>query len=79
MESFSFGRDASWSEATSVVDDTCWFVALISWKSDALVLNDVLLNNGVSNLITFRLLDGIAVDVNVGYETIVPWNMMGNL
>jgi hypothetical protein len=58
IESFSFCREACWSEISSVVDDTCWFMALISWKSNALILNNVLLNNRVSDGFTFRLTDG---------------------
>ena len=79
IESFSFGREASWSEITSVVDNTCWFMALISWKSNALIFNNVLLNDGISDRFTFRLADSFLVYINVGYETIVAWNMMGNL
>ena len=79
METLTLGGKTGWSESTSVVDNTCWFVALIAWESDTLVLNDVLLDDRVSNGGTDGLLHGFWVHVDVRYETIVPWNMLGNL
>ena len=54
-------------------------MALVSRHPDALVLNDVLLDDGLPMLVELGLLHSAIIDVSVGDEAVVPGNVLSNL
>jgi len=40
-----------------------------------MILNNILLNNGLSSVNSFRLFDTLTIEVNLWDEPVIPWNM----
>lgn len=54
-------------------------MSLVARQLNLIVLNNILLNDGLSRLLALRLVDHGAVEVDRRNETIVARNMFGNL
>ena len=62
-------------ERSSLIHSTHRFVSRVPWHFNLIVLNDVLLDNGVAGAQRRGLLDGARVEVGLRDETVVAWNM----
>ena len=62
-------------ERSSLIHSTHRFVSRVPWHFNLIVLNDVLLDNGVSIAEGRSLCNGIFVEVSLGDETIVAWDV----
>ena len=63
------------SESSPFIYSIHWFCTGVAWHFDLVVLNDVLLDNGVSIAEGRSLCNGIVVEVSLGDETIVAWDV----
>ena len=79
MEAFTSCAKAIWSQSSSIIHNAHSLVSLIAWKFNWLIFNNILFDNGFSCFLTFWLLNCILININVRYETIVAWNMVGHL
>ena len=79
IEAFTLSGEAAWSYRSSVVNHTHWLVAQVPWDLHRLVLNDVLLNNGSSNIGASGLLPSQLIHISLGDEPIVAGNVRSYL
>jgi hypothetical protein len=75
MEWLAGCTQALWSYASSVVDHAHGLMALVARQLDMLIFNDILFNDGLSQLLSLRLLQSRCVNVCVGNKATVSWNV----
>ena len=73
------GCKATGSDLTSVIEGAHWLVAAVSRDPSVLVLNDILLNDCLSCLLSETLSECPLVDVSLGQVSIVSRYMLGSL
>ena len=74
-EALATGVQAVGSDVSLLVLGIHRLVALVSRNLHLVVLNDVLLDDSLSRAKCARLIDCLRVEVCLGDETIVAWNM----
>ena len=79
MEAFPFNAETIWSKNSSVINNAHCLVSLVARNFNTLIFNNILLDNCISNFLTFWLLHSILININVRYETIVAWYMVRDL
>ena len=67
------------SDVSFLVGAAHRLVALVPWHLHRIVLNNVLLNNGIAIAQSRGLGDGTSVKVRLGDEAIVAWDVGGGL
>ena len=67
------------SDGSFLVGTAHGLVARVTWHLHRIVLNNVLLNNGVTIAQSRGLSDGACVEVRLRDETIVAWDVSGGL
>ena len=78
-ESFALSHQAVGSDSTLFVDSIHGFVAWVAWNLNLIVLDDVLLDDCVASAKSCSLLNGSCIEVSLGDETIVSWNVSRRL
>lgn len=69
-----------WSNRAAVIDCAHGHVAAVSWQFDRVVLNDILLDNGVATrTLQLGLLERLVVEVALRNVAIVARNVRSNL
>ena len=67
------------SDSSFLVGAAHGLVTLVAWHLHLIVLNNVLLNNGITIAQSWGLSDGARVEVGLRNETIVAWDVSGGL
>ena len=75
-ERLTLSAEAAGSICSSIVDDTHRLVARVTWQFDLIVLNNILLNNSLSRLLTLRLINAPTVEVNLRDEAVVARDVL---
>ena len=75
LEMLAVCVEAVGPERSSLIHSTHRFVSRVPWHFDLIVLNDVLLDNGVAGAQRRGLLDSARIEVGLRDETVVAWNM----
>ena len=75
LEMLAVCVEAVGPERSSLIHSTHRFVSRVPWHFNLIVLNDVLLDNGVAGAERRGLLDGARVEVSLRDEAVVAWNM----
>jgi len=76
-EFLSHSGEAVWSDASFLVASIHWFVALVAWQFDLIVLDDVLLDDGLSCAKLSSLTYCLRVVICSWDEAVIAWNVSG--
>ena len=79
LECLSSGVEAIWSWSSSLIDSIHWFVTLIAWYLDLVVLNNVLFDDGLSRSELTCLCNSLWIEISLGDEAVISWNVGGGL
>ena len=78
VESFSIGVETMRSQASTIIQSALRQMSLVSRNSHLVVLYDVLLHYGLSDISTSSLGQSSRVQVGLGQVAIVSWNVTGD-
>jgi len=78
-EVLSLSAETVRSDGSLIVDGAHWLVSGVAWKLDLVVLDNVLFHDCVSVAGESGLSDSKWVEVSLGDETIVAWDVSGGL
>ena len=78
-ECLSFGVETIWSWCSPLIDSIHWFVTLIAWYLHLIILNNVLFDDGLSCAECACLCYSLWVEVCLGDEAVISWNVRGSL
>ena len=78
-EPFSNSAEAWWPDSALIIYWVHWLVAWVAWQFDLIVLNDVLFDDSFSVSSELRLTNCRWIEISLGNESIVAWNMCGCL
>ena len=79
LECLSSGVEAIWSWCSSLIDSIHWFVTLIAWYLDLVVLNNVLFDDGLSSSELTCLCNSLWIEISLRDEAVISWNVRGGL
>ena len=76
-EKLAFGVKTVWSDRALFVASVSWLVTLVTWDFHLIVLNHVLLDNGLTIAKSRGLVCGKVVVASLWNEPIVAWYVRG--
>ena len=79
LETLAGCTEAVPSEVASIINDAHWLRSCVSGNSSIIILNYILLNNGVSRRLSLTLAHGFLIHINLWNKSIVAGDVTGNL
>ena len=79
VESLAGGVEAAGPDRALLVHSVHWLVARVARKLHLVVLNHVLLDDGLAGVEVGRLLDSGWVEVGLGDESVIAWDVRRGL
>ena len=63
------------SDAASLINCIHWLVTLVAWNLHLVVLDNVLLDDGLTSAKSGRLSEGVIIELSLWNEAIVTWDV----